>query len=174
MGRIQTLETKEKIRRSLTKYNPPFVRKCPSCNNEVVYTCREHVRRADRNNHICVKCKQEKEKSSNHHSLMGRKSVVSQNRRSKNEVRFASLCQTKFEGVKTNEDLFNGWDADVILTNHKIAVLWNGVWHRKKITKKHSVFQVKNRDKIKLKEIISCGYTPYVIEDDGKENTDDT
>ena len=65
----------------------------------------------------------------------------------------------------------NGWDADVILPNEKVAVLWNGKWHRQKITKKHSVEQVKNRDKIKLDEIRKMGYTPYIIEDDGKENS---
>jgi hypothetical protein len=101
---------------------------------------------------------------------MGRNSTASQNRRSKNEIYFANLCKAKFGEVKTNEAMFNGWDADVILPQQKIAILWNGVWHRKKITKSHSVKQVKNRDKIKLNEIWKCGYSSYVIEDNGKEN----
>ena len=38
--------------------------------------------------------------------------------------------------------------------------------HYNKIKKKHSVKQVQNRDRIKIKEIISCGYVPYVIKDE--------
>ncbi len=74
----------------------------------------------------------------------------------------------KQSNVLTNEPMFNGWDADIILPNKKIAILWNGVWHYKKITKKHSVEQVQNRDKIKINEIKKLGYTPYIIEDLGK------
>jgi hypothetical protein len=48
--------------------------------------------------------------------------------------------------------------------------MWNGVWHYKKITEKHSVEQVQNRDRIKIKEIKKCGYEPYIIKDMGKYN----
>jgi hypothetical protein len=96
--------------------------------------------------------------------------VQSSNRRSKNEIHFAQLCQDKLKNVKTNEPIFNGWDADVIIPEFKIAVLWNGNWHHKKITEKHSVKQVQNRDIIKLSEIDKFGYTPYIINDYGKEN----
>ena len=51
-----------------------------------------------------------------------------------------------------------------------MAVLWNGKWHYQKITKKHSLKQVQNRDKIKLKEIVKAGFTPYIIKDEGVEN----
>lgn len=99
----------------------------------------------------------------------GRKSaqVQSESRRSKNEIYFSELCQSKHE-ILTNIQMFNGWDADVILPNLKIAVLWNGNWHLKKITIKHSVKQVQNRDRIKIKNIVECGYIPYIIEDEGK------
>lgn len=43
-------------------------------------------------------------------------------------------------------------------------------WHYKKITKDYSVEQVQNRDRIKIKEIINCGYTPYIIVAQGKCN----
>jgi len=98
--------------------------------------------------------------------------IQSKNRRSKNEVYFADLCKERFSNVETNKPLFNGWDADVIIHDRKIAVLWNGIWHRKKIKSNHSVAQVKNRDKIKMNEIVSCGYTPYIVEDDGKESVE--
>jgi predicted DNA-binding protein YlxM (UPF0122 family) len=91
-------------------------------------------------------------------------------RRSKNEIYFFELCSNYFNKVKNNENIFNGWDADVIIEDIKVAVLWNGIWHYEKVTKKHSVEQVKNRDEIKIKEIIKCGYKPYIIKDMGREN----
>ena len=129
----------------------------------------------------CKTCKKQKEVSYNfrfqtfcslHCSNVsrGRNSVLKQNRRSKNEVLFAKLCTNKFKHVKVNEPIFNGWDADIILPDYKIAILWNGNWHHIKITKKHSLKQVQSRDKIKNSEIIKCGYTPYIINDYGREN----
>jgi hypothetical protein len=96
--------------------------------------------------------------------------IQSHIRRSKNEVYFAELCKKHFTNVVTNEQYFNGWDADVILPDLKIAILWNGSWHYKKITKKHSVLQVQNRDKIKIQEIKNKGYFPYIIKDTGIRN----
>lgn len=106
--------------------------------------------------------------------LRGRKggliSATKQNRRSKNEIYFAELCKNYFKIVKTNEPIFNGWDADVIIEDLKIAILWNGKWHYEKITKKHSLKQVQNRDKIKVDQIKDHGYIPYIIKDMGSEN----
>jgi hypothetical protein len=105
-------------------------------------------------------------------SQAGLKSVTIQkdSRRSKNEILFANLCFNYFKDVKTNEPIFNGWDADIILPNEKIAILWNGKWHYEKITEKHSVEQVQNRDKIKIREICSLGFKPYIVKDMGKFN----
>ena len=93
-------------------------------------------------------------------------------RRSKNEIEFCKLCEEYFDNVKHNESIFNGWDADIIIEDIKFAVLWNGPWHYKQITKSHSVKQTQNRDKIKVKEIKECGWTPYIIKDMGKSNKD--
>ena len=93
-------------------------------------------------------------------------------RRSKNEIEFCKLCEEYFDNVKHNESIFNGWDADIIIEDIKFAVLWNGPWHYKQITKLHSVKQTQNRDKIKVKEIEECGWTPYIIKDMGKANKD--
>ena len=101
--------------------------------------------------------------------VAGKKSASIQQKRSKNEIYFSELCSKKYH-ILTNEPIFNGWDADVIIPELKIAILWNGVWHRKKITKSHSLEQVQNRDRIKIKEIINCGYIPYIIEDDFQYN----
>jgi len=94
----------------------------------------------------------------------------SETRRSRNEIHFAKLCSEYFDEVLTNKSIFNGWDADVVIEDIKVAVLWNGLWHYEKITESHSVKQVQNRDKIKIKEIKLKGYVPYVIKDMGKEN----
>jgi len=94
---------------------------------------------------------------------------LSQVRRSKNEIYFAELCQDYFDVVWTNKPIFNGWDADVIIPELKVAVLWNGKWHYEKLTEKHSVKQVQNRDRIKIKEITKLEYTSYV-KDMGRED----
>ena len=96
--------------------------------------------------------------------------IQKNNKRSKNEIYFSELCKKEFKKVRTNEQIFNGWDADVIIDDYKVAVLWNGKWHYEKITKKHSVKQVQNRDKIKIHEIKKMKYKPYIIKDMGKYN----
>jgi hypothetical protein len=100
----------------------------------------------------------------------GLKSSTSQNKRSKNEIYFSELCKTEFDVILTNISMFNGWDADIIIPEKKIAILWNGIWHYKKITKNHSVKQVQTRDRIKLKEISNFGYISYIIKDLGRYN----
>lgn len=92
-------------------------------------------------------------------------------KRSKNEILFSKLCISFFDNVECNVPIFNGWDADVVIHDLKIAILWNGKWHYEKCSLKHSVKQVQNRDAIKTDEIINCGYTPYVIKDLGKFNS---
>ncbi len=102
----------------------------------------------------------------------GKKSANSQRlrRRSKNEIYFYELCCRKFKNVLHNEAIFNGWDADVIIEDIKTAILWNGIWHYKKVADKHSVEQVQSREKIKIKEIERAGYKVYIIKDMGKHN----
>lgn len=90
-------------------------------------------------------------------------------RRSKNETAFADLCIATFGYVGHNEAIFDGWDADVLIHDLKIAVLWNGKWHYEQIGK-HSLSQVQTRDKIKMQKIIDAGWKPYVIKDLGKHN----
>ena len=113
---------------------------------------------------------QYKEKAKVYGRTGGKVSAHSQQRRSKNEIYFAELCETYFgkENVKTNEPMFDGWDADVIIPSKKIAVLWNGIFHYKQIMKNQSLLQVQTRDNIKMKVIEKHGYTPYVIKDMGK------
>ena len=93
-------------------------------------------------------------------------------RRSKNEILMGEYCINHFgkENILLNKTIFNGWDADIIIPKLKIAILWNGAWHYKQISKKQSLKQVQNRDKLKLKIIQQCGYKPYIVKDLGRYN----
>lgn len=139
--------------------------KCEFCENDF------KVEWKKRNQKYCSKsCAASFKMKNGLGSILGKKSVSAQSniRRSKNEIYFGELCKQKFKTVKLNEPMFNGWDADVIIEDLKLAVLWNGKWHYSKIKEKHSVEQVQNRDRIKQDEIIKSGYKFYVIEDFGK------
>jgi hypothetical protein len=137
--------------------------KCISCSVDIV---------GDSKKKYCDDCRSKRLRE------IGRKagtaSAAKQVRRSKNEMYFAELCAKAFINVVVNEAIFTSkygnWDADVIIHDHKIAVLWNGIWHYKQVRKKHSLAQVQSRDKIKMDVIIANGYTPYVIKDMGKHN----
>lgn len=80
---------------------------------------------------------------------------------------FCELCGKHFKDVEHNVPIFDGWDADVIIHDVKVAVLWNGVWHYQKIKNNQSLEQIRQRDQIKISKIIEFGYTPYVIQQDG-------
>jgi hypothetical protein len=173
-SRVHSVETKKKIssafRTSPSKTDIYFI-SCLICNNTIGSKsktrktcsdgCRMKLWHLDPNN---------KEKHLAYSRIGGQKSaeVQSISRSSKNERLFGELCASKFNEVYNNKRMFNGWDADVIIEDIKYAILWNGIWHFKKITKNHSVEQVKNRDNIKIKEITKCGYIPYIINDTGR------
>ncbi len=169
--RIHSEETKKKISNSVKTYYKPYRHndveiKCKECGKVLIVKYRMGKQQ------FCSKSCSTKWK--NKHIQMGHlggiASAKSRVVRSKNEIYFSELCKKKFKKVLTNKSIFNGWDADVIVEDLKIAILWNGKWHYEKITKQHSVKQVQNRDKIKIKEIIKKGYIPYIIKDMGKAN----
>ena len=105
-----------------------------------------------------------------HGSAAGKLSAQKMVKRSKNEIFFAELCAEKWT-VVCNEPMFDGWDADVVIPELKIAVLWNGAWHyNDNLREGHSLLQVQTRDAIKLKVIEKHGYKSYVVKDMGKHN----
>jgi len=123
----------------------------------------------------------EKAKQNGHKG--GLKSVKSQNRRSKGEIHFAKLCIEAYgeEFVKTNVQMFGGFDCDVILTKsfkviengeekkyRGIGICYDGIFHRKEIFKNQSLKQIQTRDKIRKKNVEKAGFLHYVIEDNGK------
>lgn len=153
---------KPRLRKVLT-----VTKVCECCGKEFIVPANHRNRK-----YCCKECMIQ----TRHNKLSeaGKKSALVQgeNRRSKNEKMFCDLCEQLFEHVDHNQSIFNGWDADILIYDLKIAVLWNGVWHYKKITKQHSVEQVQNRDRIKIKEIEQAGWVPYIIEDKGSYNPD--
>jgi len=103
----------------------------------------------------------------NNGRIGGKISASIEVRRSKNEILFAEMCEKHFD-ILTNEPMFDGWDADVIIPSLRIAIAWNGVWHYKKVRENHDLEQVQRRDKIKQKIIQQkFGYTFYTIVDMG-------
>lgn len=137
--------------------NPKF---CPVCNEIIPY-----------NNRHRKTCGSPKCISWLRH-LGGMNSVQLQGEilRSKNEILFCSLCEKEFSHVLHNKVIFNGWDADVILPDYKLAILWNGVWHYKPIKYNQTLEQILNREEKRLEAIKNCGYNVYIIKDMGKAN----
>lgn len=136
--------------------------KCAKCLGAFQAICKPRKRK------YCDPCL--RQIRSEHGQVQGKKQNT--NRRSKNEILFAELCKSKFENVLENPKMFNGWDADVVIEELKIAVLWNGKWHYQKIKSNHSLGMVQNRDSIKMKEIEKAGYKCYIIKDLGGHNPD--
>lgn len=98
--------------------------------------------------------------------LNGRKSASVRCLRSKDEIRLFNLCEQAFDNVTHNEVLINGWDADIVIRDHMIAILWNGPWHYQQMpVAKHSLAQVQNRDKIKIDLLKKSGWNILVFED---------
>lgn len=170
-SRKHSQETKEKIRNSIKNHSSKAYHnlkiqeynknpnKCSICGKDIPYELRHRKTCSEE----CLK------KSLSNAGKTSSSRVI---KRSKSEIEFCNLCEEYFgkDKVIHNEPMFNGWDADIIIPELKIAILWNGPWHYRKVTKKHNLIQVQNRDKIKIKEIKSCGYIPYIIKDTGKYN----
>lgn len=134
-------------------YSEPY--KTKNENSNRCHICRPAFRAVNRANSLCGARK----------GGLASARKQSAQRRSRSEIQLAEFCAAHFEHVTTNDALFNGWDADILIHDVKLAVLWNGPWHYRKITAKHSVKQVQARDAIKLIEIAKAGWTAYVIKD---------
>ena len=107
----------------------------------------------------------------------GRKSAKSQQLRGKAEIYFSELCITYFgkHDIICNERIFkdsngNLWDCDIFIKSLKIAILYDGIHHYKKIYKDQKLNQIQARDKIKRSIILDNGYTYYTIKDLGRFN----
>lgn len=96
----------------------------------------------------------------------GLKSAQKMTRRSKHEIEFYELCVSYFDKVEHNVNMFDGWDADVLIHDLKLAVSWNGDWHYVEMPfSKQSLLQVQTRDAYRDKKINENGWKHHIIED---------
>lgn len=96
----------------------------------------------------------------------GRASAAKTVRRSKDEIKLFELCLDEFKNVSSNKVLVDGWDADIVLNDYKVAILWNGPWHYKQMKHaNHSLKQVQKRDEIKTSKLTDAGYEVVIFED---------
>lgn len=104
-------------------------------------------------------------------SLAGKASAAKRVKRSKDEIKLFELCRFVFEDAQSNSIVAEGWDADIVISSCKLAILWHGPWHYKDMNmNNHSLKQVQTRDKIKrdlftslgwkVLEFKDCDYTP--------------
>lgn len=95
------------------------------------------------------------------------KKVMSQvGDRSHDEIALYEKCKNYYKIVTHNEQMFDGWDADILIHDTKTAILWNGPWHYRQMPfSGHSLKQVQARDKIKTAIFIKNGWNIIVFED---------
>lgn len=170
-SRKHSKETKERISKSMNIFwsnhiiEKPIVEKpkryCETCGKEICFTnktnfCKEHYK-VSFSPETLLKLRES-----------GQKVAAKRQNRSYNEIRFCNLLKEHYDNIINNERFFNGWDADIILPDLKVAILWNGPWHYKDIF--GQLKQIQNRDKIKYSEIVKAGYMPYIIVDFTSKN----
>ena len=166
-SRKHSLETKEKIGRAQLGHSrlkgnikiPRIELPCSSCGDTILIKSN-----SNKEIHVCnrQKCKTFRQQ------YYGTKSARLKGKRSKDEIVLYELCREKFTKVSANIPVIpeEPWDADIILHDYKIAILWNGPWHYKEMKlKNHSLSQVQNRDKIKTKLFENAGWKVMIFED---------
>ena len=165
--RSHTPETKLKISqarihqtnigsRSVDKYMKFTYRNCKVCNSVFVWH-----RKKPGPNHCCsAQCLHI------HRSNKARTNPGLGTKRSKLEIQLFNLCNSHFTSVLSNYKIIDNWDADIVIPEYKIAILWNGPWHYKEMhIGNHSLKQVQNRDNIKIKLFESINWNIFVFED---------
>jgi hypothetical protein len=99
-------------------------------------------------------------------SKAGKVSSTKRIRRSKDEIKLHDLCHAYFKKVRHNVPLAEGWDADIIIDDFNIAVMWQGIWHREQLPfGNHSLAQVQNRDKLKVGALMRAEWQVLVFHD---------
>ena len=127
-------------------------------------TCSDECQRKSRL--AKAKLRVESEETKQKRSIAGRKSAAKRVKRSKQEIELFEICNKHFSSVTHNEQLVDAWDADIVLKQYKIAILWNGPWHYKEMNiGNHSLKQVQNRDRLKTKLFKEAGWTVLIYED---------
>ena len=164
-----TNDTKSRISSSLKHYNKNTLKRQQKENKSYISFCKICSKCIPNPTSYQLKCCSVECKhiaQSNSGKKGGKKSASIQIKRSKDEIKLYNLCATYFKNIQHNIQIIEGWDADIIIPIHKIAILWNGPWHYKQLPlKNHSLSQVQNRDRIKLKLLKEQGWNVLVFED---------
>jgi endogenous inhibitor of DNA gyrase (YacG/DUF329 family) len=96
----------------------------------------------------------------------GKQSASKRNKRSKDEIKLYDLLSLHFNNMSNNTPIVDGWDADIILNDQKIAILWNGPWHYRDMNmSNHSLNQVVNRDILKIIRLEEYGWSVLIYQD---------
>jgi hypothetical protein len=163
-------KTSAKISMSLKKLYPPKPpRECVVCKQSFI-----HKKRKTCSDECLYKFKVAQGKRTG--PAAGRASQAAQPRRSKGETLFCNLCiNFGKENVLSNAQIFtdkngNKWDADIVITNARIAVCYNGIYHYQKVAAQHYLKQVQSRDAIKKRIIFDNQYIQYIVKDMGRFN----
>lgn len=99
-------------------------------------------------------------------SKRGRNSASKNVKRSKQEIELFERCKEQFPDALSNHVIAEGWDADIVLPESKVAILWNGPWHYQQMPfQNHSLKQVQTRDRLKTKLFESLGWKVLIFED---------
>lgn len=76
------------------------------------------------------------------------------------------MIHSLYPDALSNHIITENWDADIVITSLKIAILWNGPWHYMQMPhKNHSLLQVQTRDKIKKNLFEQEGWKVIIYED---------
>lgn len=167
--RIRSSESCSKTSQALNEY---FIkvgkrrtpeRQCQGCGKTFLAKTPKHTQK------FCgVECRTKRWQDSTriHGSAAGRASATKRVIRSKQEVELFDLVKQLYPSAVHNTPIVDGWDADISIPDLKIAILWDGPWHRKEMGfKNHSLKQVKNRDRIKRLALLTQGWTIYTFQD---------
>ena len=90
--------------------------------------------------------------------------------RSKNEIKLFEIMSKDYVCLH-NKRMFNNRDADIIIPDLKLAILWNGIWHYEQVIKNRSIKQMINMDDYKLRQIKKCGYNFIIVKDHNNKIT---
>jgi len=147
-----------------------LIRECQLCGNK--YNVKKRTQKYCKRECANKKLNNDPELNKERGRIGGNKSLQMFSRRSKAEIDFANLCIDYFgnENIICNELFFkdknnNYWDADIIITHLKIAILYNGIFHYKKVYKDQKLERMIAKDNIKQKIIIQNGYSYYIVKD---------
>lgn len=173
-SRVNTEETNTKRKSSLKSY----YKKIGRCQKFYTITCSFCGCRFERNKKpnsksgiYCCKsdsCKAKllKQTSAKGASKGGKASAAKRVKRSKQEIELYNMLSKHFKNIGNNVPIANGWDADILLYDYKIAILWNGPWHYREMGfGNHSLNQVVNRDCIKIQEFETIGWKCLIYQD---------